>query len=102
MRKALTFPSPLNHWLSGYQGGSKKDVNGKAETYRIIVDERGQLRIRHDTVESTIDIIGKIAMHLQVLNFSFKSAWFHEVRELRTVRKMLRGGRCHWNSKCEK
>ena len=58
----------------------KKEWNSRIrQTYGIIVDERRQLRVRHDTVESTVDVIGDISMHLQVLNLALESAWFHEV-----------------------
>lgn len=51
----------------------------------IILDEGRELGIGHHPVECPINVFRDLAIHLQIQNFSFHSAWLHEPGKLRAV-----------------
>jgi hypothetical protein len=57
-------------------------------SYGIVFNEGGQLRIGHYPVEYPIDILGDLAVHLQMRDVTLKATWFHESRELGAVREV--------------
>lgn len=80
-------PSPLNHYrysqyLNSLQGGL---LNKETWQYRIIFNERRKLRIGHDAVKRPVNVCRDLAINLEVLDFSFDPAGFHEPGELRAV-----------------
>lgn len=51
--------------------------------YRIVLDERRELRIRHHTVEGTVNLVRDRAMDFQTSDFALESAGLHEPGKLR-------------------
>lgn len=46
--------------------------------YWIIVNERGELRIRHYPIEDSINLLGDLAVNLQLGYISFHATGLHE------------------------
>ncbi len=82
------FPSPLNHCRSRQQRSLEFRGEICLWPYRVIFNEGGELRIRHDTVEGAVDVERNLAVDFEVWYFPFYAAWSHEPRKLRAVREV--------------
>lgn len=84
---AIAVEPLLSCQLSCYFGVEDSDQFA----YWIILDEGRELGIGHHPVECPINVFRDLAIHFQIQNFSFNSAWLHERGELRAVWEIFPG-----------
>lgn len=67
-------------------GRGEKVTMMRRATNRVILDERGELRVWHDSVECPVNLVRNDSFKLKVLDLALVTAWFHKTLELRTLR----------------